>query len=191
MSWEEIVSWCSALLDKPIVIAGVSIGTVGAIGLFALSKTNFGKRTVRAVKSGFDTLKVDFTNLISRFDTLKTDLSTQISEYKHETEEKVQLLNETQNDLKTLVLAIAENSHNKNVQDAVNNYLEKCKEKDIEIKQRIEEATTQLQTYKEKLEFEYGKLLNQMQNKIYKLENKLNEKEKELGCRTEKEIQEN
>lgn len=168
-SLKEGITWFFSL---PLPIAGISVGTAGAFLVILFSKTSLGKKLYNKAMAKIE-------EAISKLNTYKAHADKEIEELKEYYEEKLQLVNEKNKQLETLLIAISENINNKKVKELVDTYCEKSNEV-IAIADIVDDAVIEA---KEQCYKEAEKVISEFEEK---LEEKFKEKEKELEEQIEK-----
>ena len=167
-----------------MAIIGCSVGCLLFYTLTFLSKTSFGKKSIRKVNNAFNELK-------QGYEENKAQLGEKVAYLKDEYEEKVAIVEKHALELETLLFEISENINNKKVKELVEQYKLKKDETQIKVNdlieksslamsEKINEVQTQMEEYKESLKIEYQNMVEQYKKELEELHKRLEEKETEL-----------
>lgn len=184
MDWNAIVENIKIFFQQPVAIIGCSVGCLLFYTLTFLSKTSFGKKSIRKVNNAFNELK-------QGYEENKAQLGEKVAYLRNEYEEKVAIVEKHALELETLLFEISENINNKKVKELVEQYKLKKDETQIKVNdlieksslamsEKINEVQTQMEEYKESLKIEYQNMVEQYKKELEELHKRLEEKETEL-----------
>lgn len=136
--------------NQPIPIIGCSIGFLLVFVLVIFSKTSFGKRWILKLKALIEELKESFR-------ALKKYVEESIATIKSYSETEIKKIEGQYSELSSLIVVIAENSHNIKVKEALLVYKEKADKCKNDFEGYIEDKIAAANDEKYKSEIEYLK----------------------------------
>lgn len=179
--WEQAVAWCKDFFNQPVPIIGVSVGLLILYTLVIFSKTSIGKKILRKLTDGYNSLKSEFTSF-------KDETSKKLEEQKEFYENEIKNIEAKTHEMQSFVLWVAENSTNEKIKekaetlkkDLTSNVVAYEKELNEEIdsyKDSLKkEYESELKAYKE----EFDKIISEYKNLALSVQNNANSVKEEV-----------
>lgn len=159
MNWEQLIEGFKVFWEQPVPIIGFTVGTV-IIGIITIiSKTSFGKKKLLQ-------LQTTITSLTTAYDNYKSKTDEKVAELEAYYKEKLALIETKKSNTEQLLLDIASQIHNVNIDKMVQEYKAKMN-KDIVIGDIVDNKLSDIKTEYEnakqellKAKEEYEALIN-------------------------------
>lgn len=130
MTPEQIVEQITKILNTPTCIAGVTIGSLLLFFIVIISKTSIGRKALKTLSGKVDNAKAaleeahaEYNKLKNGYDEYKKVAQETINELRSDYEIKLSGVQQVAAKEEKLLIAIAENVHNGEVQKQLENYV--------------------------------------------------------------------
>lgn len=183
MDFEAIVNAIKDFFNQPVPIIGITLGSLLMVILTVISKTSFGKKSIRE-------LTKQYNQLSSGFDEVKETTDTKRKELEDWAKEKIEIIQSQYNELCAFIILIAENINNVKIKEAAKSFVEKMRlhEKDFEgfVEKVVNDERNKIVSQYENALLEYKAKLDDL---ISKMEGQIEngEKEQEINSNTTQE----
>lgn len=170
MWWDQLVENLKIFFNQPVVIAGVTIGTIGVLLFTIIAKTSIGRKSLKKLKEGIAHLQAKHDAVVQECEKFKELTENKIADLVNQYETKLALVVNEKQELEKLVFEIADNIHNEKVKGVVKDYIKKTQEKEVEIEtivtEKLADYKEQLINYKAELENIYKEQIEQIKSQF-------------------------
>ena len=117
MNWNEITHNIESFFNLPVPIIGCSVLFALIFCLVIISKTSIGTKILKRLTKMYDSLLLGFTNFKKKADQT-------LQEQKERYEREIAVIESKYNALQEFLVLIAENSHNKKIEEGYKKYVD-------------------------------------------------------------------